>query len=418
MFSYLEKLQVPKIIKRNNNSVKISRIIKPYLIGVAGVIGGHILTKLVDNIKNREMDRDQQVCTTAEKEVACNCKEKVCPHKDEQQPIFRDEPSYDIVPGNGFMPDVSDKLLSQVNETVEYVKQGKSIDESHRIRLEERVKSAALYELSTDPNIFEKDTDPVFEDIPFKDVEAGDIQGDADIDTEDLDESSLIHQVPPQHIDNPTIWIINALKQIHSDIQDMKPMIETIPIVKRRIDEVQSIMGQVTTEIIEMKNSIGNMEATITQNRIEIAKMGELIKTLTQEKPPIKVAPSIVKQVLETPRETNLVKLIDKIVENKKLGGSQVTLLKSALISKNSEVIKENLNSIGIIRPVLEAEVDLIVKMDILSTESMTTIYKLLNGLIKINVISAQEIKGRSIKRDVTAGESALKKLNPFSKRN
>lgn len=253
---------------------------------------------------------------------------------------------------------------------------------SNRRGLDMRIQDADFEDMSIEPHQVPLDQDPPGNEPPFQEIPE-DITEDFEDDTATLEgEPEFTPQVePPQTvIQDPNQWIMNALTTIHSDIQLMKPHIGDIPVVKKRVDEIQVVLGVVTSGFIEMKNAMTNMEAMVAKNRIDIAKLTDYIQTLTPPTVPIiisKPAPS----VDTTLPERNLTKLIVNLSQSCGLGPDQETILRNVLMSHDRELISDTLKGMKIIRPLMSSELDKLVNLDTGSSKSMGEVLRLLQGL-------------------------------------
>jgi len=297
--------------------------------------------------------------------------------------------SFDTTTASGTPQDVSDRSLDFALETSRRAGLGEYIPAkaTRRLDLEKRIKQAQLVETESDPQETPLDQSMTTEDVVFKDVDDDGQETETGDDNPDDDEPTFTDPTgePVMATSDPTQWIVAAISTIHKDIQQIKPLIAEIPVVRVRVDEIQSVLGEITTGFIEMKNSITNMEATVTKNRLDISKLTDLIKSIKIETPQPLATPAV-KQT--RPQETktadkNLDLLVISLSKKKSMSPDQEIALRAALLSHNKESILETLGSLGTMRPIMSAELDKLLQMDTGSNSSMQGVLKVLLGVLR-----------------------------------
>lgn len=294
--------------------------------------------------------------------------------------------SYDITPDTGANQDISDESLNAALATSSRAQRGESIQRTKlsKENLDERLRMAQLIHVDRDTYSLPIDESIPTESIIFKDTDPEDPDISGIDNPNDDEEQSLISQVDPSvpTMTDPNQWIINALKTIHEDIQQIKPLVDQVPTVKTRVDEIQGVLGVVTSGFVEMKNAIKNMETTITQNRIEIAKLSDLIKAGVTPTP-IKIQP-VPKTIptIEKTSEENLTKLINSISTKKCFSAHEEELIRNMLMIHDKEIIESTLRELGTTRPILGTDMDILIGINTGSSTSMIAVHNILSDLI------------------------------------
>lgn len=294
--------------------------------------------------------------------------------------------SFDITHASGISQELSDSSLDDALNKSKHVQGGGKlkIKSSSRTRLDRRIQTASLTPVDPDPIEMPVDQEFASEDVIFKDSEANPDDTIPDDDPIE-DEPAIISHVDPQieTIQDPTQWTINALKTIHSDIQLIKPLIDQVPLAVSKVSEIQLVLGEVTSGFIELKNTVSNMETIIARNRMDIAKLTDLIKNMSALQPPIQpVTPSPITTKIITTDEENLDKLITELSQRKGFDPEQEIILRNMLLIHDKNIIDETLKRFGTIRQPLSSEIEQIIQINTGSSKSMQSIYKILSNLL------------------------------------
>nr|UXD80089.1 hypothetical protein [Myrmica rubra rhabdo-like virus 1] len=331
--------------------------------------------------------------------------------------------SYDVASPAGIRQELTDENLDSALVHLDHAQNGIPIPPTKNVRkdLDKRVLGASLSAVDPDPYDMPVDTSESHEDVIFADtVEITESNPDGDDDIIE-DEPAFVSEVGHPHTTgDPMIWVMETLKIIHKDISQMKPLIDTIPTIKTRIDEVQGVMGEITTGFIEMKNSISNMEATITQNRITISKLTDLIKTMMTSKQQQQViVPPIPPAIVKAPgvSDENIDKLISAISKQKGMGPGHETILRNMLILHDKEIILSTLKDFGAVRQILGAELDKLIQVDAGSSASMQGVLKILLSLLPTMGPTEGQCSGPCQPKLITQTQhdrSGKKVINPF----
>lgn len=284
----------------------------------------------------------------------------------------------DVTPVSGAPQTITDEQLNRALSLNDSVGKGCKVPCKPGIRLQERIETADISIGTKDPT----ENPPQFEDEEIccndpRETDSGTqfmYYEELEPQVESTYTAPSVKQV--QVTNDPTSWMIEALKTIHQDIQIIKPVIATIPDVKKRIDEIQVVIGEFGSQIIEMSNSIKNLELTVTRNRIDISKLTDLIMTLKQQEkitPPVIISPLPQKQP-----ETNVDLFVTSLSKSRNLTGEQEVIVRNLLNTKDKDIIITLLKDLGTTRSLMGAELDKLINLNTGSPNMMKDVYTLL----------------------------------------